>query len=88
MLPTSRMQAPSMQIDPRHLEMMRQIQSRRALLRVNELTDKCFSSCVNDFAVTKQLRSHEEACIANCVEKFLKFSELSGDTFDAHATRR
>ena len=77
-----------MQIDPRHLEMMRQIQSRRALLRVNELTDKCFSSCVNDFAVTKQLRSHEEACIASCVEKFLKFSELSGDTFDAHATRR
>ena len=35
-----------------------------------------------------ELRSHEEACIANCVEKFLKFSELSGDTFDAHATRR
>ena len=44
------------------------------------LVERCFDDCVNDFT-SKAPTSKEQACIANCTQKFLKHSERVGARF-------
>lgn len=57
------------------------VQQQRALLRVNELADRCFRECIDDFGLSKHLRSQEEACISACVAKYLVLSTSVGSAF-------
>ena len=63
------------------LQEMRRLQSLRALKSVNEMADRCFDVCINDFGLTKSLRSSELDCLDKCVEKYLAMSLRSGDNF-------
>ena len=65
------------------LQAIESVQQQRSLLRVNELADRCFRECIDDFGLTKHLRSHEEACLSRCVEKYLLLSTTAGTTFEA-----
>ncbi|PWN45993.1 hypothetical protein IE81DRAFT_319356 [Ceraceosorus guamensis] len=44
------------------------------------LVERCFDSCCNDFT-SKALSTKEEACVANCTQKWLKHSERVGARF-------
>ncbi|KIO34055.1 hypothetical protein M407DRAFT_240887 [Tulasnella calospora MUT 4182] len=44
------------------------------------LVERCFMSCANDFT-SRALSSKEDACVNNCVDKFLKHSERVGARF-------
>ncbi|KAJ3542981.1 hypothetical protein NMY22_g3308 [Coprinellus aureogranulatus] len=44
------------------------------------IVEKCFNTCCNDFT-SKALSSKEDACVANCTEKWLKHSERVGARF-------
>ncbi|KAH9933120.1 mitochondrial import inner membrane translocase subunit TIM9 [Epithele typhae] len=46
----------------------------------NNLVDRCFNACVNDFT-SKALSSKEEQCVLNCTDKFFKHSERVGLRF-------
>ena len=63
---------------------MREIQHGRALLRMNRLADVCFDACIEDMAVTRQVRSSEDQCICACVKKYLATSLLVGAAFNTH----
>eukprot|EP00966_Prymnesium_polylepis_P281535 6505137-Prymnesium_polylepis.2 len=60
---------------------MQQMQQTRSLRRVNELATTCFDECIDDFAMSRQLRSGEADCIQACTEKYLAFSVLVGKSF-------
>lgn len=44
------------------------------------LVERCFESCCNDFT-SKSLSTKEDACVSNCIQKFLKHSERVGARF-------
>ncbi|WFD39953.1 protein transporter tim9 [Malassezia japonica] len=50
------------------------------------LVERCFDDCVNDFT-SKAPTSKEQACIANCTQKFLKHSERVGARFGEENAR-
>ena len=60
---------------------MRSLQHERAIARVNKLVDRCFDECVDDFGLTRQLRSQEETCLSACAQKFVALSAQVGHTF-------
>ena len=61
-----------------------ELEDRDALLRVNHIADCCFGACVNDFGLTKKLRSGEEECIRKCVDKYLLLAAGAGNAFAEH----
>lgn len=60
---------------------MSRMQQLRGLKAVNEMADRCFDACINDFAMTRQLRSSETECLDKCVQKYLDLSLRSGQGF-------
>ena len=60
------------------------MQQQEALLRVNSIADRCFHNCIDDFSATKKLRSWEESCIRQCVDKYLLMSSGAGNAFAQH----
>ena len=72
--------SPPPTIESQLMEMQR-LQQRRALKSVNEMADRCFDLCINDFGVPKSLRSQETECLDMCVQKYLAMSLRSGHGF-------
>lgn len=48
-------------------------QFRDFLIQYNKLSESCFNDCVWDFT-SRSIRSNEENCVLNCVEKYTKVS--------------
>lgn len=46
-------------------------QFRDFLVQYNKLSESCFNACVWDFT-SRSVRTSEENCIQNCVEKYTK----------------
>ena len=46
-------------------------QFRDFLVQYNKLSENCFNDCVWDFT-SRSVRSNEENCVLNCVEKYTK----------------
>lgn len=46
-------------------------QFRDFLVQYNKLSESCFNACVWDFT-SRSVRSGEESCVQNCVEKYTK----------------
>ena len=63
------------------LDEVSEIQRQRALLRINKVADSCFRECCTDFGMTKYLKSGEQECISQCVEKYLMLSTAVGGSF-------
>lgn len=47
----------------------------------NDLSNRCFGDCINDFT-TKSVKEKEEQCVIKCVNKFLRYSERIGQRFN------
>eukprot|EP00232_Nephroselmis_pyriformis_P027980 CAMPEP_0182852930 /NCGR_PEP_ID=MMETSP0034_2-20130328/432_1 /TAXON_ID=156128 /ORGANISM="Nephroselmis pyriformis, Strain CCMP717" /LENGTH=136 /DNA_ID=CAMNT_0024983675 /DNA_START=37 /DNA_END=447 /DNA_ORIENTATION=- len=65
------------------LRMMDQIEAmqlRDSLRMYNNVVEKCFSDCVDQFR-SRNLVKGEEDCVRRCTEKFLKFSARMGVRF-------
>lgn len=46
----------------------------------NNLVQRCFGDCVDDFR-SKHLTGGEESCVTRCCEKFLALSARTGQRF-------
>lgn len=46
----------------------------------NNLVQRCFNDCVDDFR-SKHLAKSEETCVTRCCEKFLALSARTGQRF-------
>ncbi|KAJ8601582.1 hypothetical protein CTAYLR_005241 [Chrysophaeum taylorii] len=67
-------------------EMMRSLetmQMRDSLRMYNNLVEICFTDCVRSFR-SKAMDSKEEACVANCAEKYIKMTQRVGYRFAEH----
>ncbi|GAA5852256.1 hypothetical protein JCM3775_003913 [Rhodotorula graminis] len=60
--------------------MMQQKQMKDFMSLYQNLVERCFTSCCNDFT-SKALSSKEEFCVNTCADKFLKHSERVGLRF-------
>ncbi|GAA5912457.1 hypothetical protein JCM5296_004401 [Sporobolomyces johnsonii] len=58
--------------------MMQQKQMKDFMQLYQNLVERCFTSCCNDFT-SKALSSKEEYCVNTCADKFLKHSERFGE---------
>ena len=54
------------------------------LIRLNQIADSCFDKCVDDFGMTKFLRTGEEDCLRRCVDKYVQLSMSMGVAFASH----
>ncbi|KAM0751673.1 mitochondrial import inner membrane translocase subunit TIM9 [Meredithblackwellia eburnea MCA 4105] len=61
-------------------QLMQQKQMKDFMSLYQNLVERCFTSCCNDFT-SKALSSKEESCITSCSDKFLKHSERVGLRF-------
>ncbi|CAF4876059.1 mitochondrial import inner membrane translocase subunit Tim9-like [Pieris napi] len=50
------------------------------LVHYNKLSELCFNDCVHDFT-SRTLRSTEEKCIANCMDKYLRTNQRVSQRF-------
>lgn len=48
-----------------------------------DLVQKCFDPCVHNFR-TKYLDKHENSCLENCAERYIKVSNRSALRFQEH----
>ncbi|GAA5957860.1 hypothetical protein JCM5350_000538 [Sporobolomyces pararoseus] len=60
--------------------MMQQKQMKDFMALYQNLVERCFNNCCNDFT-SKALSSKEEFCVNTCADKFLKHSERVGLRF-------
>ncbi|GAA5937854.1 protein transporter TIM9 [Sporobolomyces koalae] len=60
--------------------MMQQKQMKDFMALYQNLVERCFNNCCNDFT-SKALSSKEEYCVNTCADKFLKHSERVGLRF-------
>ncbi|KHJ95337.1 Tim10/DDP family zinc finger [Oesophagostomum dentatum] len=56
---------------------------RDFLMQYNNVTEKCFGSCVNDMT-TRTVSEKEERCCLNCLDKFLKMTQRVSLRFQEH----
>ncbi|KIV99476.1 mitochondrial import inner membrane translocase subunit tim9 [Verruconis gallopava] len=59
---------------------MERKQMKEFMTMYQNLVQKCFDDCINDFS-SKSLGSREENCVMRCVDKSLKASERLGNRF-------
>ncbi|XP_013197601.1 mitochondrial import inner membrane translocase subunit Tim9 [Amyelois transitella] len=50
------------------------------LVQYNKLSELCFNDCVHDFT-SRTLRSSEEKCTLNCMEKYLRTNQRVSQRF-------
>ncbi|CAG4952919.1 mitochondrial import inner membrane translocase subunit Tim9 [Colias croceus] len=50
------------------------------LVQYNKLSELCFNDCVHDFT-SRTLRSAEEKCTINCMEKYLRTNQRVSQRF-------
>ncbi|CAK1543152.1 unnamed protein product [Leptosia nina] len=50
------------------------------LVQYNKLSELCFNDCVHDFT-SRTLRSTEEKCILNCMDKYLRTNQRVSQRF-------
>ncbi|KOB77759.1 Mitochondrial import inner membrane translocase subunit Tim9A [Operophtera brumata] len=50
------------------------------LVQYNKLSELCFNDCVHDFT-SRTLRSSEEKCTSNCMEKYLRANQRVSQRF-------
>lgn len=55
-------------------------QFRDFLVQYNKLSENCFNDCVWDFT-SRSIRSNEEDCVLNCVEKYTKVTQRISERF-------
>ncbi|XP_071540113.1 mitochondrial import inner membrane translocase subunit Tim9 [Panulirus ornatus] len=55
-------------------------QFRDFLIQYNKLSESCFNDCVWDFT-SRSIRSNEENCVQNCVEKYTKVTQRISERF-------
>ncbi|KAF3670820.1 hypothetical protein BC332_23332 [Capsicum chinense] len=60
--------------------MIDQLQIRDSLRMYNNLVERCFTDCVDNFK-RKTLDKQEETCVTRCAEKFMKHSMRVGLRF-------
>ncbi|PHT37644.1 Mitochondrial import inner membrane translocase subunit Tim9 [Capsicum baccatum] len=60
--------------------MIDQLQIRDSLRMYNNLVERCFTDCVDNFK-RKTLDKQEETCVTRCAEKFMKLSMRVGLRF-------
>ncbi|XP_031830491.1 translocase of inner membrane 9 [Nomia melanderi] len=53
---------------------------REFLTSYNKLSEICFIDCINDFT-TRDIKSKEEKCALNCMEKYLKMNQRVSQRF-------
>ncbi|PXF48277.1 Mitochondrial import inner membrane translocase subunit Tim9 [Gracilariopsis chorda] len=76
-------QAQQQQEQMRLMEMMQEMQVADSLRMYNELVQRCFGHCVENFR-SRKLDGKEEACIVRCCQKFLKFTQRATQRFQEH----
>lgn len=62
------------------LAQLEHMQIRDSMRLYNNLVQRCFNDCVDDFR-SKHLTSAEETCVTKCCEKFLNLSARTGQRF-------
>ncbi|XP_026763822.1 mitochondrial import inner membrane translocase subunit Tim9-like [Galleria mellonella] len=50
------------------------------LTQYNKLSELCFNDCVHDFT-SRKLRSSEDKCTVNCMEKYLRTNQRVSQRF-------
>ncbi|CAI9111721.1 OLC1v1012012C1 [Oldenlandia corymbosa var. corymbosa] len=60
--------------------MIEQLQIRDSLRMYNNLVERCFTDCIDNFR-RKNLDKQEETCVRRCAEKWLKHSMRVGLRF-------
>ncbi|KAJ8975464.1 hypothetical protein NQ317_000895 [Molorchus minor] len=50
------------------------------LISYNKLTELCFNDCISDFT-SRNIKSKEDKCALNCLEKFLKVNQRISQRF-------
>lgn len=55
-------------------------QFREFLASYNKLSEVCFLDCINDFTA-RDIKSKEEKCALNCMEKYLKMNQRVSQRF-------
>ncbi|KAG0725126.1 Mitochondrial import inner membrane translocase subunit Tim9 [Chionoecetes opilio] len=55
-------------------------QFRDFLVQYNKLSEGCFNACVWDFT-SRNIRTNEENCAQNCVEKYTKVTQRISERF-------
>ncbi|XP_069984822.1 mitochondrial import inner membrane translocase subunit Tim9 isoform X1 [Penaeus vannamei] len=55
-------------------------QFRDFLIQYNKLSESCFTDCVWDFT-SRNIRSNEDSCVVNCVEKYTKVTQRISERF-------
>ncbi|CAH0387145.1 unnamed protein product [Bemisia tabaci] len=53
---------------------------REFLVSYNKLSELCFMDCAKDFT-TRDVKSDEEKCALNCMEKYLKLNQRVSQRF-------
>ena len=56
------------------------MQVMESLTTYNGLVERCFGECVTHFRA-KMLDDSETACVKNCVQKYMQFSQRIGQKF-------
>ncbi|MCJ1444125.1 MAG: protein transporter tim9 [Stictis urceolatum] len=59
---------------------MEKKQMKEFMTTYQNLVQRCFDDCVNDFT-TKSLHQREEGCVLRCVDKAMKGAERLGQRF-------
>ncbi|GBG00124.1 mitochondrial import inner membrane translocase subunit Tim9 [Raphidocelis subcapitata] len=62
------------------LAQLEHMQIRDSMRLYNNLVQRCFNDCVDDFR-SKHLTTGEEKCVTRCCEKFLNLSARTGQRF-------
>ncbi|KAI8470048.1 MAG: mitochondrial inner membrane translocase [Monoraphidium minutum] len=62
------------------LMQLEHMQIRDSMRLYNNLVQRCFNDCVDDFR-SKHLSDPEEKCVTKCCEKFLNLSARTGQRF-------
>ncbi|CAD6228068.1 GSCOCG00006337001-RA-CDS [Cotesia congregata] len=56
---------------------------RDFLTSYNKLSEVCFIDCISDFT-SRDLKSKEEKCAVNCMEKYLKMNQRVSQRFQEY----
>lgn len=57
-----------------------ELQMHDSMNTFNGLVERCFNECITSFRA-KDLSQAEQACVQNCVQKFMNFSQRVGQRF-------
>ncbi|XP_064404056.1 mitochondrial import inner membrane translocase subunit Tim9-like [Halichondria panicea] len=61
-------------LTPEQRSQLEVTQFKDFLTTYNNVTENCFTECVNDFTA-RRLSKHENECCMNCVDKYVKMSQ-------------